>query len=72
MIEAWALCDSHSFYMVNFNIYTGKDTDRDGLPLGQHVVEDLVQPYYGKYHHVYFDNYFTSVPLVENLLSNKT
>ncbi|KAL8598379.1 hypothetical protein ACOMHN_032656 [Nucella lapillus] len=73
-IKAWALCDSESYYMLDFDVYTGKDMQApiQQTPLGQRVVETLVQPYYRQYHHVYFDNYFTSVPLVENLLRNET
>jgi hypothetical protein len=36
------------------------------------VVTQLVEPYYRKRHHVYFDNYFTSVPLMETLQRKKT
>ena len=72
--KAWGLCDSESYYLLDFNIYTGKDSyfpDRT-VPLGTRVVTELVRNYYGKNHHVYFDNFFTSVQLMEILLKEKT
>ncbi|XP_070199329.1 piggyBac transposable element-derived protein 4-like [Littorina saxatilis] len=75
-IKAWALADSESFYLVNFDVYVGKDgadgNARNNIPLGTRVVTKLVEPYYKKRHHVYFDNYFTSVKLVESLARKKT
>jgi hypothetical protein len=72
-IKSWAIADSESFYLLNFDIYTGKETaQNNNLPLGTRVVTNLVAPYYNKAHHIYFDNFFTSVDLVECLLRNKT
>ena len=72
-VKAWGLADSESFYLIDFNIYIGKDSkSANNLPLGTRVVTDLVKNYYMKNHHVYFDNYFTSVDLMETLLSKKT
>lgn len=75
-IKAWALCDSTSYYMNTFDIYTGKDLVQDAgkEPLGTRVVMKLVTDLdiLQKYHHVYFDNYFTSVNLVQQLLANST
>ena len=72
-IKAWGLADSDSFYLVDFNIYTGKKTEQDNaIPLGTRVVTSLAKNYYKKRHHIYFDNFFTSVGLLETLLVNKT
>ena len=72
-IKAWALCDSHSYYMVDFNVYTGKDTTREvNVPLATKVVKDLVAPLHDKFHHVYFDNFFTSLPLLTELKDEGT
>ena len=72
-MKAWAICDSHSYYLLNFDIYVGKEVvPQINVPLATRVVKKMVEPYYQKHHHVYFDNYFTSVPLVESLLSDGT
>ena len=39
----------------------------DNTTLGARVVKDLTKPLRGKFHHVYFDNFFTSVKLLEDL-----
>ena len=73
-IKAWAVCDSHSLYMLNFNIYTGKfnDLGNGDRPLGDRVVLGLMGPYLDKHHVVYFDNYFSSLPLFETLFQRDT
>ena len=43
----------------------GKNTTEHGL--GARVVKTLTSDLNGKYHHVYFDNYFTSLELLEDL-----
>ena len=48
-------------------------TDRDGSAekqLGQRVVKDLTQLLKGKNHHVFFDNFFTSEALLQDLLDD--
>ncbi|KAK7501629.1 hypothetical protein BaRGS_00007060, partial [Batillaria attramentaria] len=61
-----------SYYLVDFNIYTGRDGDQNvNTPLSSRVVKDLVTPFYKKRHHIYFDNFFTSVDLMAALLRKK-
>lgn len=67
------LADSESYYMLDFNVYTGKDAGADNtVPLGTRVVTKLVESLYKRRHHVYMDNYFTSVGLFEHLQRKKT
>ncbi len=47
-------------------MYTGK-TKSVETGLGARVVKDLTSPLQGRYHHVYIDNFFTSVRLLEEL-----
>ncbi|CAF1397289.1 unnamed protein product, partial [Rotaria sp. Silwood1] len=54
-------------YVYNFEIYTGKSVERQG-PLGEHVVWSMTRGLSMKFHHIYFDNFFTSPFLVERLL----
>nr|XP_004210406.2 piggyBac transposable element-derived protein 4-like [Hydra vulgaris] len=39
--------------------------------LGESVLYQLTKPLHGKHHQVYFDNYFTTVPLMEYLLQHE-
>ena len=78
-LKVWALCDSSNYYMASMNVYTGKRNDLEGVPLditltglGEKVVCTLVKPYLQKFHVVYMDNYFTSLPLFEYLYSENT
>ena len=75
--KAWCLCDSVNGYMYNIDIYTGKvsqstanDNPEDGL--ATRVVKSMVEPLYGKGHHVYMDNFFSSVALADYLKSKDT
>ncbi|KAL8617886.1 hypothetical protein ACOMHN_016542 [Nucella lapillus] len=47
-IQAWALADSETYYLVDLNIYTGKEGAQANQPLGTHVVVDLVKQFYRK------------------------
>lgn len=47
-------------------VYTGKDNTAE-KGLGTRVVKNLTTPLRGKYHNVYFDNFFSSVQLLEDL-----
>lgn len=72
-IKAWVAAESESGYVLKINIYTGKSENRDkNLLLGEQVVLDLAKDFYGLYHQFYFDNFFSSVRLVEMLSKNKT
>lgn len=59
------MCDSITGYISSFKIYSGV-----GQPLAKTVME-LLTPSYGKWHHLYMDNYYNSVELAENLLEKK-
>lgn len=72
----WAFCTS-SGYMVSFDINTGKSQDNTkarGFGLGGDIVLQLLEkseilPNNG--YKLYFDNYFTSLQLLEHLSENK-
>ena len=67
-IKVWMLCESSSGYCLNFQVYTGR-VEGPAAPhgLGYRVVMDMMEPYLDKNHHVYFDRFFTSVKLMEDL-----
>ena len=43
----------------------------DGKGLPYHVVKNLSEELRGRFHHVYFDSYFTSIPLALDLLKSR-
>lgn len=68
--KIWVLADQKG-YMWRFQIYTGKDKNSPEKALGARVVKDLTRNLENKYHRLYFDNFFNSVPLMEWLLERK-
>lgn len=70
-ITLWFLFDARSGYCLNFEVYTGRKDDvnlnHQGLGLGYTVVMNLTRNYLLRYHHVYADNFFSSISLVEDL-----
>ena len=65
-IKVWMLGDSENGYASNLQVYTGKESSAE-KGLGTRVVKDLTCHLKGKHHHVFFDNFFTSVQLLEDL-----
>ena len=64
--KIWIRADQ-SGYVSQFQVYTGK-SDRVEQSLGARVVKDLTRPLVGNYHKVFFDNFFTTIPLLRDLL----
>ena len=71
-IKVWAAADPRTGYLLDFDVYTGKDRTRLPGGLGQHVVMKMGRHYLQKGHHFYYDNFFTSVELANRLLAEKT
>ena len=69
--------DDMDRYISKFDIYQGKNTMPrnpnflECFGLGESVVAYFTADLVGKNHKVYFDNYFSSVPLMEYLKTNK-
>ena len=57
-------------YLCNFDIYTGKEESAE-VNLGAKVVKKLSRMLVGKRWHLYFDNFFSSVSLMEDLLNGE-
>lgn len=64
--KVWMLADS-SGYCLNFEIYTGKTGNEVEQNLGARVVKRMTSEIANKNHKVFFDNFFTGVPLMEEL-----
>ena len=67
-IKVWVIADSHNGYFQKFEVYSEKKGDSAEKGLGAKVVKSLTSELHKKHHHVFFDNYFTSVNLLEDLL----
>ncbi|KAK0153615.1 PiggyBac transposable element-derived protein 4 [Merluccius polli] len=65
-IKVWVLAESSTGYVSNFQVYTGRD-GRTEKGLAHRVVMDLVKPYYGSHLFVVMDNFYSGVPLFEDL-----
>ncbi|XP_053376958.1 piggyBac transposable element-derived protein 4-like [Mercenaria mercenaria] len=71
-IKVWVRMDPHNGYVNDIQVYLGKE-NRDGdKGLGERVVMDSVTPILNRGHHVYCDNYFTTVGLFEELQQQGT
>ncbi|XP_062583062.1 piggyBac transposable element-derived protein 4-like [Saccostrea cucullata] len=68
-IKVWMRCDSENAFLTDFNIYLGKGEAVSEHGLGHDVITKLSRDITGKNHHLYFDNYFTSIKLMEDLLA---
>lgn len=74
--KLWMRADMDG-YISKLDVYQGrstmpKNTDfPDCFGLGESVVAHFTTDLAGKYHKVFFDNYFSSVPLMEYLKSNQ-
>ena len=67
--KVWILADTLTGCVYNFQIYSGKSEERH-VPLAEYVVWSLTRELSMKFHHVYFDNFFTSPFLVAKLLED--
>ncbi|UJR12827.1 hypothetical protein I4U23_005296 [Adineta vaga] len=68
--KVWCLADSLTGYLYNFDIYTGKQETRQGA-LGESVVLQLINNLNLVNHQLFFDNFFTSIPLLLQLKQKK-
>jgi len=70
-IKIWWNSDSLSSYPLSGQVYLGKQPGEEReVNQGARVVKDLVQPWYRTGRNVNADNFFTSVSLAEELLTN--
>ena len=73
-LKLGVLADSENGYTVDFNVYTGKDADKDTSErgLGYDVVTKLMEPYLDQGYHLYLDTFYTSPQLVTDLFLHGT
>ena len=68
--KVWCLADSLTGYLYNFDIYTGKEEEKQGT-LGEYVVLQLISGIDLVKHRIFFDNFFTSISLLLHLKHKK-
>ena len=75
-IKVWLLADADTYYVPRFQVYLGKNRTNNELfrqkGLGFYVVWTLGEPYLDKHRHFFFDNFFSSVDLMQSLESRDT
>lgn len=62
------MCDAHSKYLLTGIPYVGKDTYHGDEPFAQHLVKELAKPVYNTNSNITTDNWFTSFPLLSEML----
>ena len=69
-IKVWMRCDSESAYLHEYEVYLSQQQNSPN-GLAYDVVTKLCQSIAGHNHHIYCDNYFTSILLLKQLLQMK-
>ena len=65
--------DSQNGYVNNFSVYLGKEANVPHVNgLGYDVVMRMASPFLKKHRYIFFDNFFTSTKLMEDLLAQDT
>jgi len=65
--KLWVISDPTG-YTLDFNVYTGKSDNHGEYGLAYDVVKELIAPYVFQRYFVFFDNFYTSPVLLEDLL----
>ena len=70
--KVWAMANALNRYVYDFNVYTGAgESGEREKGLGEEVLT-LAESIKGRHHHLYFDNYFSSITLLSKLLEEGT
>ena len=72
-IKVCEACDARNGFCFDFDVYLGRPTGMEAREsaLGKKTVLKLTERFRDKHYHVYFDNYFTSVELLEEFYKEK-
>lgn len=70
-IKIIMICENSTKYMVDARVYLGKGTVPPNKPAAEFFVEELVKSIEKTNRNIIMDNWFTSIPLVRNVLFNK-
>ena len=66
-VKVWEVCDARNGCCFDFDVYLSCPTSLGGVEgqevqLGQQTILKLKEKLMDENYHVYFDNYFTSIP----------
>lgn len=64
------MCDSRTFYMVSAIPYIGKEKRVSEEPLALQLVKSLTASIHGTFRNITMDNWFTSIKLADDMLSD--
>ena len=69
-IKVWMIAEPKTGYVSNFEVYLGKapSNEHDGQSLGTRFVLNLGKPFHHSNHHLYFNNFFNSQEMMDELL----
>ena len=71
-IKVWVGAEASSSFVCDFQVYMRKSQDGDAKQnLGYGVVHHLTGNFTDKNHHVFFDNFFSTVKLAKDLLEDQ-
>lgn len=66
-IKMLALCDSKTFYLLNAEVYIGKNSTPQGIPVAEYYTLNLTKPIHGTNRNLTTDNWFTSIQTAKTL-----
>ena len=70
-IKIWVCSDFETAYVLNSQVYTGMTNNQTQTNQGQRVVLDMLRPHFGSWRGVTTDNFFTSIPLAQELFDHQ-
>ncbi|XP_053393043.1 piggyBac transposable element-derived protein 4-like [Mercenaria mercenaria] len=69
-VKVWMLCDSNNAYLSKFQFYLGKTNNEREHGLGHNVVTDITSHIQHTNRWIFFDNFFSGLPLLQSLIAN--
>lgn len=67
-LKLWVLDDRLTGYTDDFLVYTGKSIETYNHGLGYSLVMKLMEPLLNQEYHLFFDNVYTSVKILNGIL----
>lgn len=69
-VKVWMLCDANNAYLSRFQVYLGRQNNQTEHGLGHNVVTNISSHIQQTNRWLFFDNFFTGLPLLRSLLAN--